>query len=308
MFDRPFFSAIDRRRAMTATSSQRLNDELADFRRRNPPRTVDAAGTTWRYVAAGGGGEATDTLLLLPGALGSADLGFQLISALSRRMRVVSPYYLAAGSVGESLAAIEAILGHENVDAVTVLGGSFGGTLAQCWASAHPARTRHMILSHSIAPNPAHARRMSISTTVARLLPWPACRALMRRRVGDLLPTDFEEREFWQALLTELTDAATKPYFINVMRCLREFFEGGTAGVDLDGWGGDVLILESDNDTSVNEQERAALRALYPEARVHTFHGSGHASSIVETSAYVEVVRRFLATRKPSTPLTRRPC
>jgi len=41
-------------------------------------------------------------------------------------------------------------------------------------------------------------------------------------------------------------------------------------------------------------QAREALKALYPQARVHTFHGSGHVASIAKLDEYVAVIRDFL--------------
>ncbi|MBI5565787.1 MAG: hypothetical protein HY870_12905 [Chloroflexi bacterium] len=39
---------------------------------------------------------------------------------------------------------------------------------------------------------------------------------------------------------------------------------------------------------------RAALKALHPQARVHTFHGSGHVASIAKLNEYVAVIAGFL--------------
>ena len=41
---------------------------------------------------------------------------------------------------------------------------------------------------------------------------------------------------------------------------------------------------------------RQALRALYPDARVHTFTGTGHATAILQPRKYVEIVSAFLRT------------
>ena len=283
---------------MTTAAVSRLAGQLADFRRSHPPRTIEVGGESCRYICAGSGDK---SLLMLPGALGSAEIGFQLIDSWAPQMRIVTPYYVAGRSIAETQTVLERILDAEGIGKTSVFGGSFGGTLAQSWTRAHPERTERMVLSHTIAPDPRYTRYMAVMTLLMRMLPLRADKALMRRKVDKILPEGFEARDFWNGFFIELTDELTKPYLVNVMRCMGEFIGSELTPNDLDGWKGETLILESDNDTSVKEEERAAVRALYPTARVHTFHGSGHASSVVEAHRYAEIVAEFLSGRDETT-------
>jgi hypothetical protein len=45
---------------------------------------------------------------------------------------------------------------------------------------------------------------------------------------------------------------------------------------------------------TIRPAERAALRAAYPQAQVHTFAGSGHAGSLARRRDYVAAIRAFL--------------
>jgi len=54
-----------------------------------------------------------------------------------------------------------------------------------------------------------------------------------------------------------------------------------------------VLILESDEDILTPER-RAELRRCYPQARVHTFHGAGHAPWMSHREEYLAVIKAFL--------------
>lgn len=100
--------------------------------------------------------------MMLPGALGSAELGFQLIDWWAPRMKIVTPYYIAGRSIAETQTVLERILDAEGIDKTSVLGSSSGGTLAQSWTRAHPERTERMVLSHTIAPDPRYKRRMAL--------------------------------------------------------------------------------------------------------------------------------------------------
>jgi hypothetical protein len=46
--------------------------------------------------------------------------------------------------------------------------------------------------------------------------------------------------------------------------------------------------------TSPRAAARGALKALHLQARVHTFHGSGHVASIAKLDEYVAVIKHFL--------------
>ncbi len=46
---------------------------------------------------------------------------------------------------------------------------------------------------------------------------------------------------------------------------------------DLSDWNGEILIMESDDDNSVDETARKELKGLYPKACIYTFHQAGHA-------------------------------
>ena len=63
---------------------------------------------------------------------------------------------------------------------------------------------------------------------------------------------------------------------------------------DLRAWPGRILILEADGDPVVAAAERAALRALYPQAQVHTFRDGGHAASLARRDEYIAAIHGFL--------------
>ena len=49
----------------------------------------------------------------------------------------------------------------------------------------------------------------------------------------------------------------------------------------------------------MKEEDRQRLRSAYPSARVHTFHGTDHASSILDPQGYIDAIRHFLAQVPP---------
>jgi maspardin len=59
-------------------------------------------------------------------------------------------------------------------------------------------------------------------------------------------------------------------------------------------WQGKVLILQSDDDPATEPEMRGALRNLYPQAQVHTFHQAGHTPFLSQPDVFYPLVRTFL--------------
>jgi pimeloyl-ACP methyl ester carboxylesterase len=103
------------------------------------------------------------------------------------------------------------------------------------------------------------------------------------------------QRAFWQAYSNEVIDWITKADLLSRYRVAVDFDAFcAFAPEDLEGWPGRILILEGDNDPVAESWAREALRVLYPQARVHTFRGSGHVASIAKGGEYIGVIRSFL--------------
>jgi pimeloyl-ACP methyl ester carboxylesterase len=63
---------------------------------------------------------------------------------------------------------------------------------------------------------------------------------------------------------------------------------------DLTACPGKVLILQSDDDPATKPGMRMALRNLYPQAQVHTFHQAGHTPFLSQPDEFYPLVRTFL--------------
>ncbi len=63
---------------------------------------------------------------------------------------------------------------------------------------------------------------------------------------------------------------------------------------DLTTWPGNVLILQSDDDPATKPAMRMALRNLYPQAQVHTFHQAGHTPFLSQPDEFYPCIHTFL--------------
>ncbi len=57
---------------------------------------------------------------------------------------------------------------------------------------------------------------------------------------------------------------------------------------------GRVLIIEAENDPLFPVKEQETLKALYPQAQIHTFLNAGHFVNTARLEEYLQVVIHFL--------------
>lgn len=272
-----------------------LDGQLDAFRAAHPPATVTAAGHTWSYLRAGRQGPA---VLLLGGALGRAEFTFGVVDALQDAVRVLAPDYPPARSLRALTDGLTALLDAEGVRRVHVVGGSFGGVVAQAFARAHPERVASLVLSHTGAPDRAAGRGWAVRAL--HLLPARLLRALLRRRLRSTLR---DADPFWMRQFDETIAALTKQDVLSRVALAAEFgARYGDAPVPRRPLY-PVLIVEADDDPLFPPKKRAALHALYPDAQVHVFRGTGHAAAVLHPAEYADVIRRFVQAAEARTPV-----
>jgi len=269
-------------------------DQLRRFRATHPLKSFILDGVTWDYLL---GGQGRETLLILPGLLGVAEMSFQHSAIFENTYRVIVPGYpFGVGTLDQLVGGLAALLDAEQIDRVHVLGGSFGGLVAQRFVRAYPERVRRLVLSHTGGPRPDRARANRRAVTLFGLLPMRVLRFMLRGATRRSLRDAPEHIAFWEAYSDEMITRLTKADLISRYRLAADFDATSTfTPDDLKDWSGRVLILEGDNDPIAEAAARASLRQLYPQAQVHVFHGSGHVASIAQLDEYTAIITRFLS-------------
>jgi pimeloyl-ACP methyl ester carboxylesterase len=268
-------------------------ERLFAFRREHPAQTVQIDGRTWEYLSAGEGPQA---VLLLPGALGTAESAWQTMQGLAETFRVISPTYAAVPNMNELADGIARVLDHAGVEQVHVVGGSYGGFVAQVFVRRHPRRTASLVISHAGPPEPERARRIHSVIRLLSILPMGMVRKMFTRSMSRLFPQGHPETAFLQAYFKEVVETRLrKDTLVSGYRRTIDFDNNMVYSPDdLAGWPGRVLLLLGDDDPGTPEEVREKMRSLYPRARVHIFSGTGHSAAILKRDEYLGLIRDFI--------------
>lgn len=269
--------------------------QLQEFRSRFAEQRAMLSGTAWSYLDGGSGPEAP--LLLLTGAACFAEMSWRSIEHFAQRRRVIAPDYPAKDTMVELVDGIAGVLDHAGVERAHVLGGSYGGFVAQAFVRRHPDRTVSLILSHALLPDREGAMRMAKSLRWMRWLPITLLRTLLKLRLGKLFPKGTNpEVALSQALFTEILDTRlTRAQILSLVRRVADLgLNYRFAPEDLRGWPGRLLLLLGDDDPATPPPARTALAEMYPRAEVRNFVGAGHLTAILKQDEYFAAIDEFL--------------
>ena len=268
-------------------------EALDAFRAAAPVRRLAYGGVEWQYRTTGGG---PSGLLLLPGAVGDADAYFTLAPLLSHTHTLIAIAYPPVDSLTRLLDGLRYILDREGIDSTDIVGGSFGGLIAQAFLQRFPQRTRRVVLS---ATGPAKPERAASNERFARMLgrlPMGLSRTLLRTIVRASLRSVKSDRGFWRAFYFDAIAALSKEELMARYALSADVDRHGPPSpAGRQEWTGSVLILEGDADAIAHAGARDSLKALYPSAEVRTFPGAGHAISAERRPEWAAAIADFLS-------------
>jgi pimeloyl-ACP methyl ester carboxylesterase len=277
-------------------------EQLMRFRREHTPRNLLINGVSWEYLVAGD--PSGKPLLLLPGALSTAESAWRTIALLEKgKYHLVIPSYPPEVDSMSGLAdGVAGILRQEVNRKTYVVGGSYGGMLAQVFIHRHPDLVTRLVLSHTYPPVVSRARSVEPALRLFRRLPMFMLKKMLRDRMTGILPPRASPEllliaaQISETVDTRLTRQAAMSTYLRMMDFDRQEY----APSDLSTWQGKTLIMLAEDDPTTPEALRNALLALYPGAKVHLFKGSGHATGILESGEYIKVIEEFLRDEEKS--------
>ncbi|MGH9139947.1 MAG: alpha/beta fold hydrolase [Vicinamibacterales bacterium] len=266
---------------------------LAAFRDAAPVQRLRLGGVEWRYRASG---SRPHGLLLLPGAVGDGDAYFTLDPSLSPTHKLIAIAYPPVDSQTRMLDGLRDILDREGILSTDIVGGSFGGLIAQAFLQRYPQRTRRVVLSATGPAKPARAASNEKFARIVGRLPIGVTRMLLRAIVRASLRPVNTDRRFWRDFYFDAIAVLSRNELMARYALSADLDrQGPPSPAGRQEWTGEVLILEGDADAIAHVGARDSLKALYPGAQIRTFPGAGHAISAERRPEWAATIAEFLS-------------
>lgn len=243
-----------------------------------------------RFVASGKG----PPLVFVPGMDGTGLLFHRQVPRLEREYRVAT-YRLRDDAprmavLVEDLAAVIREVG--GGAPATIVGESFGGTLAMSLALAHPELVDRLVILNSF-PRFLPQGRLALAIAGMRLMPWGAMK-LVRAATAFRMHSRYTHRDEMKRFL-RLTARTTKVGYVNRLRILRQLdLRERLAEIRAP-----TLLLAADRDHLVPSVAQARyMAARIPDATLRILHGHGHICLIAPGVELAEMLREWIGERE----------
>ena len=264
-----------------------LAAQFLAFREAHLPQILEVDGQPWEYLAFGEGDE---TILFLHGMTGAADIWWRPMSALSDRYRVVAVTYPPVDDLAAMSRGALAVLDSLGVEQTNLVGSSLGGYLAQYLVATHPERVRRAVFANTFPPNEVIAEK---NKTIGALLPylpeWLVLDVLRGSFYGSVYPAAGNSELVLAYMLEQSYGRMSKAQVVGRFHGVVDPF----TAPDVAALGIPVMIIEADNDPLVEEVLREQLKAVYPDAEVHTLHAVGHFPYLNAADDYIALLADF---------------
>jgi pimeloyl-ACP methyl ester carboxylesterase len=275
------------------------------------PKTVWVGEMERQYIVGGSGRTA---FLIFPGSGQDALSCYDMVDAFEKDFRAIAVNYDGIYSVDAFFDYVNAILKQENIDRVILYGLSLGGFLAQHYVRRYKDKISHLILSHSGSTKSKTiiwhvAVPGKIVYKVVRFIPQRVLNAFFMPVAGrvqagksDILKL-YEKYSTKENLQRRIDFAAKTTFSMIDKKYLKTVYTIGTemerleksfTSSDLRDWKGKILIIRTDNDPLA--QDDGMFKKYYPDAKVKTYHETGHLTPFIQFENMVEKIRSFLQT------------
>jgi pimeloyl-ACP methyl ester carboxylesterase len=244
-------------------------------------------------------------LVLIPGIQGRWEWMTPAIDALARRYTVMT---FSLGDVEGPgwfdgwTARIDAILRQAGSRRAIIVGVSFGGLVAACYAARRPDRTAQLVLVSTPSPSWRLDRLLAACTRYPRLaLPLFACRAMYRLapEVFSAIPGTAARLRFCAGYAVRSLRFPVSPRWMAAVAC--EWQQTDLAAV-VRGVRAPTLVITGDPhlDRVVPVASSREFLTLIAGARVVTLPGTGHIGLLSKPREFAAAVSAFVDTSAPA--------
>ncbi len=264
--------------------------DLDTFRGRFETEIHSVNGRRWGVIDCGVDSAGNKPVFIfLPGTLGTAEIFWNQIVALSDSHRVLSLTYPALADAEALVDDLADLMSKFELKSASILGSSLGGFLAQLFAIRHADRVEHIFIANSLSdPTPFKTQQpppWQISAMPASML-----RKVMGDRVQSWSANDESMKPLVELLMHQLNKAIPgRNLKARVLALLKSDNLPHLPIPD-----SRITIIDSEDDPLIPETARAEVRRRYPQARHCGFKYGGHFPYVVRPDDYTAHIRTSL--------------
>lgn len=272
-----------------------LAKEFEKFKRSHPVKAFKTKQHRVEFLLCGKGSK---TILLFHGLAGDAYSVYRFISALESDYKIICPNVPAVkGSMNEACSIIEQLLLDQNLSPSIVIGGSFGGLMAQAFWHRNINTIDRVILFDTLPPDRTMGKKNQRISKILSWLPWIIIKPLFRARLLKLFTvsrrlTDAEHTLllFAKSQFMERFKLLTKELLLAHSHLSFDFMIHHTVPI-LTNWQGKLLVISADDDPA-SQGASKKFRTAYPFAHSVAMTNTGHLGSLLHFEQYITEIRR----------------
>jgi pimeloyl-ACP methyl ester carboxylesterase len=279
---------------------QQVN-ELLEFRSTHPVQQRSIDGMEWNYILSGTGSK---TILLMSGPLSTPEMVYRSILNLEKDYRVLSLSYSLYNRIDTFTDGLIKLLDLEGIERFHLIGASLGAGIGHVLVRHHPIgeisplkdRVDKLVLSTFGLYTNKKISQVKQLVRLFNFLPYWITRKYLIFSIAMLLKgIDKSDRLLPLAHHQDiLTCQNNKQTLIAQYQMVVDLFENSSYDLDIKIDNSSILIIETQDDASIDRDEQAALRQTYPNAKIHLFETGGHLREITHRDEYDAIIREFL--------------
>jgi pimeloyl-ACP methyl ester carboxylesterase len=277
-------------------------DELLEFRSTHPVQQRSIDGVEWNYILSGTGSE---TILILGGPLSTPEMPCRSILNLEKDYRVLSLSYSVFNRIDNFIDGLAKLLDLESIGRFHLWGTSLGAGIChvlirrQSISAIDPLKNRvdKLILSTFGLYSGRKILQIKILIWLFQLLPyWITSKYIIFTMSIWLKATDEFDPSFYIAHNQDIISFQNnKQTLIAHYQMVVDIFKNSNYNLEQEIESSAILIIETQDEESLDCTEQSAFRQTYSNAHIHFFESGGHLREITHKDEYPAIVRKFIS-------------
>jgi maspardin len=263
-----------------------LIEAVDKFRQKTSTEAITLRGRKWKMIDTKSQGP---VLIMLPGTLGNADIFFNQINKLGRKIRIIALAYPLITDIDLICGDIVRLMDQLGIEKASILGSSYGGFVAQVFAQNHANRVNTLFIGNSMTD----VDLVRPGFPPIKVLQGTPPRDLRAHIAGQMANWAEPEKTFRQIkaflhreLMQYLPPRGPK------MRLSAIFLRKGMPRPGVPDK--QIVIIDCEDDPLIPAVVRKDTTKRYPGAELNRFPSGGHFPYLTRTKEYNEIIAKRL--------------